>query len=235
MLISKLPSGAGDDFQYGTDDEELADLEREDGGPSATGDLPDWLFETHQSTREPDVEVMMQYKRAMEAPITDANFKEHILNNFIGTLKLQKSLIIQQMTDTEDIKEGIREAKEKVQAQITELMPTYIMTQLKNRLRKDDEMPRKIEALTTRVATIESTLGQILANQAAQTALLQQLLNAPASIQTLDDNKKGEKEVGATQKEVESSKAVEATTEGGMLSTCQLVRGSSKKTPLQTD
>ncbi|MGI4673412.1 hypothetical protein ACR2XN_28515 [Klebsiella pneumoniae] len=71
------------------------------------------------------------------------------------------------------------------------------MNQLKNRLRRDDsEIPRQIEALTTRVATIEGTLAQLLANQNAQTALLQQILKAPATFQTLDDNKKGEKEVG---------------------------------------
>lgn len=151
----------------------------------------------------------------MGEPITDANLKDIVLQNFLGTLKMQKNLVIQQRTDTEDLKESIKDVKDKVVEHIDTLLPSTLMTNLRNKLKKDDALSKEVEALYTWVATIEGTLSTILANQAAQTALLQQLLQAPASIQTLDDNKKGEKNVGTSHQHVESSRGIEATTEGG--------------------
>ncbi|MGI4673449.1 hypothetical protein ACR2XN_28700, partial [Klebsiella pneumoniae] len=45
--ISNLPSGAGEDFEYGTDDDLIADLETE-AGPSNPDETPSWVFETNQ-------------------------------------------------------------------------------------------------------------------------------------------------------------------------------------------
>ena len=207
--ISKLPIGAGDDFQYGSEDEDS-----EGAGPSNSEDIPSWLFDTHQSPQEANMELLLQYKRATNDPITDANLKDHVLQNFLGTLKMQKYLVLQQRNNTDDIKKEIMDIQKAFDKKIDSLLPFYTMKDLRERLQKEDTMSNQIEALTTRVESIEGTLGKIVDNQAAQTALLQQLIQASTHNQTLDADKKGEKTVVATSQSVESFKGTKATTKG---------------------
>ena len=114
----------------------------------------------------------------------------------------------------DEIKKEIKDIQKDVDKKLDSLFPLYTMTDVRDRLKKEDKMSKQVEALTTRVESIEGTLGKILENQAAQTALLQQFIQASTHNQTLDADKKGEKTVVATSQTVESSKGTKATTEG---------------------
>ncbi|KAL8135217.1 hypothetical protein AgCh_010038 [Apium graveolens] len=80
-------------------------------------------------------------------------------------------------------------------ARLDARLPGAIMTEIARKLRKEADLNRKVEAMVSRLTTVEKSVAKILANQEAQNALLQQLVDAqlPTSHQ-LDANKKGEKD-----------------------------------------
>ena len=71
------------------------------------------------------------------------------------------------------------------------------MTEIAQKLRKEADLNRKVEVMDSRsrMTNVEKSVAKILANQEAQTSLLQQLVAAqlPSSTQ-LDANKNGEKD-----------------------------------------
>ena len=89
------------------------------------------------------------------------------------------------------------------------------MTEIAQKLRKEADLNRKVEAMDSRLSDVEKSMAKILANQETQTALLQQLVAAQLpSTQQLDANKKGEKgssSEGEKQLNIQVSKVIMPT------------------------
>ncbi|KAL8148652.1 hypothetical protein AgCh_005859 [Apium graveolens] len=97
--------------------------------------------------------------------------------------------------DVDTIKHEIGEIKKDFVARLDARLPGTTMTEIAQKLRKEADLNRKVEAMNTRLTNMEKSMAKILENQETQKSLLQQLVAAQTSTSTqLDANKKGEKD-----------------------------------------
>lgn len=95
------------------------------------------------------------------------------------------------------LKISIDEVKKDIYTRLDDKLPETTMREIQLKLKKERDVARIVEALSTRMSNVENSVSKILQNQDTRAQLLQQLVAAQTStlILQLDDNKTGEKDV----------------------------------------
>ncbi|KAL8112240.1 hypothetical protein AgCh_019802 [Apium graveolens] len=124
---------------------------------------------------------------------TNASTKR-LLTTHLEALQLHKIQALQYSQSVVEIKQEVSEVKQDFIARLDARLPGTTMTEIAQKLRKEADLNRKVEAVDSKLSDVEKSMAKILTNQETQTALLQQLVAAqlPSTLQ-LDADKKGEK------------------------------------------
>ncbi|KAL8154567.1 hypothetical protein AgCh_000077 [Apium graveolens] len=126
--------------------------------------------------------------------IAYASSTKKLLQAHLAALQLQQIQGFQHARDVNTIKGDIEEMKKAILDKMDYKLPEATMLDIKRQLRKNSDLATKIDALDTRMSSMETSLTAFHLHQAQQTDLLQKLVAAQTSSSTqLDDNKKGEK------------------------------------------
>ncbi|KAK1373000.1 hypothetical protein POM88_029193 [Heracleum sosnowskyi] len=106
--ISNLPLGAGEDFEYDSEFEEGSDNSRsgEGGGegPSTLLEMSPWLFSNSYVHNNTKVVIFRNYQRAYGEARTSNPLHATTIQNFVASLQLHQTHILQQRANTDDIK-----------------------------------------------------------------------------------------------------------------------------------
>ena len=78
----------------------------------------------------------------------------------------------------DEIKKEISEVKQDFIARLDARIPGTTMTEIAQKLRKEADLNRKVEAMDSRLSDVEKSMAKILTNQETHTALLQKLVAA---------------------------------------------------------
>ncbi|KAK1356232.1 hypothetical protein POM88_049488 [Heracleum sosnowskyi] len=189
---SNLPPGAGDDFEYDADFEEME--ENSDGaeGPSTSGSTLGWLFDNEAKFDAINMVILKEYQKASTEFQLANPSKQPILSKFMTNLQLQKMQLLHHRTETYEVKERIDNVKDNINKRIDTAFPLTTIRTIQRRVGEENTLSKRVESLSKRVDKMEEKMDLFLEQQKLQTQLLQQLLQAPGVTQTLDDNKKVE-------------------------------------------
>ena len=105
----------------------------------------------------------------------------------------------------------VDETKGKQERLLDERLPAFTMIQMQKKLKEESQLSNKITKVEERMSAMDRTLHELVEGNIHTNKLFQQLLNTPHDDQTLDANKKGEKEAGSVVHEPTPIEAQDAT------------------------
>ncbi|KAL8089554.1 hypothetical protein AgCh_039139 [Apium graveolens] len=194
--VDNETGGSADFFGNGSGDseDEVMDIEGEVGSSSRSG-MPSWAFSKHCNEhyfKTTLIQLINQTNTALQTTINASTKK--LLQAHLASLQLQQIQGFQHARDVNIIKGDIDEMKKAISDKMDSKLPEAIMLDIKRQLRKNFILATKIDALDTRMSSMEASLTAIHLHQAQHTDLLQKLVAAQTSSSTqLDDIKKREK------------------------------------------
>ncbi|KAL8112553.1 hypothetical protein AgCh_020031 [Apium graveolens] len=196
--ITVMPSTAGSDFElaedlFGDDGEDDEDDSMSIGGDA---DIPSWMLskDCSYSHLQSTLFKIIHNTQITIQTSTNASTKR-LLKVHLESLQLHKIQALQQSQNVDAIKQEIYEVKQDFVARLDARLPGTTKIEIAQKLRKEADLNRKVEAMESRLSNVKKSVAKILENQEAQTSLLQQLVAAQLFTSTqLDANKKREKD-----------------------------------------
>ena len=189
MLSTQGDSEFDEPFPDEDNDEEMED---EVAGSSG---VPNWIFSQDYSTGNTKMEILRQYKRAMEWEADEDPLKRTLSMFVEDNLRLHESHFDQVRQEINDIKHPVTSIKEDNQQNLQARIPYATMASIRTRLNQDSPLDASITALDKIVSDVKGQLNQIRINQCNQQKLVLTVLqaqNVPIP-SLLDDHKTGEK------------------------------------------
>ncbi|KAK1362020.1 hypothetical protein POM88_046494 [Heracleum sosnowskyi] len=152
--ITNLPPGAGEDFEYDEDSEEMeedSDGGEEGGeGPSTSGSTPGWLFDTEAKSDTINLVILKEYQKASTEFQSANPSQKLILSKFMTNLQLQKMQFLHHRTQTDEVKEIIDNVKDIINKRLDTAFPLSTIRTIQRRVVKENTLSNSEESVIPR-------------------------------------------------------------------------------------